>query len=468
MVAYSPFDKRIEDLLPEDLHVLKEVNEGWYIEYKRELVSATALAKAISAFANTYGGWLFLGVKERDKTESVAGSFPGIATKEMEGAIHRLRKSSTDHLNPTPYFKTKALAGPCESIGLPQDCSILAIEIPESNTAPHIHKDGRIYRRVADGSEPKHETDRFILDQLWRRAEPIRTVTREWIESDPEFTEVEKETPYLRLLFCVDPWCQRDPWLGIPISEIRRIMGGEEPGISSTPFDTIYSASEGFVARQVRRNYANVLGLTWRMNRNMSCEIILPFPLYKAGSPGLLKEQFDDYEYGDRYMEVLKRQGLGHINPKVMDLNFSVHLLIGVVIKYRQLLHRAGSIGEFYFKARLLNAWRALPFFDVDVVVDEFEKYGVPMILSKNLTIPDGFEPDSFVRVSESDVQEREDKEQILSGVQAFEIFLRIAISLGVPIEVGGDIGEEKRAVDFVKWMDAGKRAIGRQHKRNK
>ena len=193
MVAYSPFDKRIEDLLPEDLDVLKDANEGWYIEYKSELVSATALAKAISSFANTYGGWLFLGVKERSKTDSVAGLFPGIAKQEMESAIQRLRKSSTDHLNPTPYFKTKALAGPCESIGLPQGRSVLAVEIPESNTAPHIHKDGRIYRRVADGSEPKYETDRFILDQLWGRAEPIKKVTREWVEGDPEFTEVEKK-----------------------------------------------------------------------------------------------------------------------------------------------------------------------------------------------------------------------------------------------------------------------------------
>lgn len=73
MQSYRPFDKRIEDLSPEDLGVLEKVNEGWYVEYKSELVPATALAKAVSAFANTYGGWLFLGVKERSKTEAVAG-----------------------------------------------------------------------------------------------------------------------------------------------------------------------------------------------------------------------------------------------------------------------------------------------------------------------------------------------------------------------------------------------------------
>ena len=467
MVAYSPFNKRIEDLLPDDLDVLKEANEGWYIEYKSELVSATALAKAISAFANTYGGWLFLGVKEQSKTESAAGSFPGIAKQEMEGAIQRLRKSSTDHLNPTPYFKTKVLVGPCERIGLPQDRLVLAVEIPESNTAPHIHKDGRIYRRVADGSEPKHETDRFILDQLWSRADPIKKVTREWVEGDPEFTEGEREIPYFRLLFCVDPWGQRDPWLDTNISDIRRIMGDDDPGISSTPFDTVHTVSGGFIARQVKGNYANILGTTWHMNRNMSCEVVLPLPLYKAGSPGLLREHINDYEQGERYIEVLNGHGLGHMNPKVVDLNFAAHILIGVIAKYRRLLRQAGSTGEFYFKGRLLNAWRALPFFDVEVVVREFERHGVPMIFSKSMSIPDGADPESFVRVSEPDVQEVEGKEQVAVALQAFQIFVRIAISLGVPVEVNGDVEEEERVVGYEEWMDAGKRAIRRQHSRN-
>lgn len=57
---YSPFDKSIRDLEASDLAILKIVHEGWYVEYKSELVKAPALAKALSAFANTYGGWLFL------------------------------------------------------------------------------------------------------------------------------------------------------------------------------------------------------------------------------------------------------------------------------------------------------------------------------------------------------------------------------------------------------------------------
>ena len=46
------------------------------MEYKSEAVPARALAKSLSAFANTYGGWLFVGVREESKDNAVAGSFP--------------------------------------------------------------------------------------------------------------------------------------------------------------------------------------------------------------------------------------------------------------------------------------------------------------------------------------------------------------------------------------------------------
>ena len=232
MQMYSPFDKGISDLRPADLATLKSVHEGWYVEYKGDLINASALAKAVSAFANTYGGWLFLGVKEQSRDNSVAGEFPGIPEAAVDGALQRLRQSTATYLNPTPFFETKVIPGPCVEIGLAEGKSVVAIEIPESHTAPHVHNDGRIYRRVADGSEPKPETDRFILDQLWRRADPILEMTRKWVERDPEFSKAEAENPYVRLLLCVDPWSQRDPQLLAPLSEIRKILTSCEPDTS--------------------------------------------------------------------------------------------------------------------------------------------------------------------------------------------------------------------------------------------
>ena len=246
MQRYSPFDKAIHELQPSDLTILRNVHEGWYVEYKRQVVNAGALAKSLSAFANTYGGWLFIGVQEQSKDNAVAAKFLGIPEEDVDGILQSLRHSAADHLNPTPFFNPTVLRGPCAENGLAKGKAIIVVEVPQSHTAPHVHKDGRIYRRVADGSEPKPETDRFLLDQLWRRAEPLREMTRKWIERDPEFSREEEKMPYVRVLLCVDPWRQHAAWLGARLPEIRRVLTNSAiAGIPVVPFDTVHTTAEG-------------------------------------------------------------------------------------------------------------------------------------------------------------------------------------------------------------------------------
>ena len=86
MPQYSPFNKPITDLQPSDLAVLKSVSEGWYVDYKRDLIDAGGMAKALSAFANSYGGWLFFGIKERSKDDPVAGEFCGLSVRDVDVA----------------------------------------------------------------------------------------------------------------------------------------------------------------------------------------------------------------------------------------------------------------------------------------------------------------------------------------------------------------------------------------------
>ena len=86
----------------------------------------------------------------------------------------------------------------------------------------------------------------------------------------------------------------------------------------------------------------------------------------------------------------------GHTEPRIADLNFMVHLLISVISKYQRLLKLTDAHGDFYFKARVLNAWRILPFIDVESILDEFNTHGIPMIMDSTVTIPTGTTPDSL------------------------------------------------------------------------
>ncbi|MEO1341679.1 MAG: ATP-binding protein, partial [Cyanobacteria bacterium J06635_13] len=66
-MTYNPFDKLpTEKLTIEDLNQLltKSVAEGYYVEYKSEFVKNEKIGWSISSFANTYGGWYFVGVEE--------------------------------------------------------------------------------------------------------------------------------------------------------------------------------------------------------------------------------------------------------------------------------------------------------------------------------------------------------------------------------------------------------------------
>ena len=454
MSQYSPFDKSIADLQPSDLAVLKFVSEGWYVDYKRDLIDSGGMAKALSAFANTYGGWLFFGVSELSKDDPVADEFTGLSDRDVDVARQRLRQSAAGHLNPVPFFQTSVLRGPCVEIGLPEDRSVVAVEIPQSPTAPHVHKDGRIYRRVADGSEPKPETDRFILDQLWRRAEPIREMTREWIERDPELSKSEGENPFLRLLFCVDPWQQRDPRLNRQIADIRGVLNSKVIGLPLVGFDTVYSTEDGFVARHKYNNDPGNQLLTWRMGWDMRGELVVPIPLYTVDLPDLVTGSLAGYLYGHRFIEILNKQGYKY--SRIVDLNFVVNMLAGVVSQYRRFLNLAGEKGEFYFKVRVLNSWRVTPFVDAETVLQEFDQYGVPMVLDSEMTVPMGSDPDSFAHIREQDEQVSEHR---AVAVQAMLLFRFVAMAFSVPF-----FAEE---IPLKEFLATGERAMSNQEMRS-
>ena len=435
MTTYSPFDdKPIRNLEAPDLIVLKTVREGWYVEYKSSLVAPAALAKAISAFANTYGGWLFLGIGEASKHDAVAGSFPGLSNVELDVTLQRARQCAAAYLNPTPHFVTRTIRGPCCEIGLAAESSIIVLQVPESHTAPHIHKDGRIYRRVADSSEPKPENDRFMLDQLWHRGDLIRDYTREWIEDDPEFSKDEKEMPYVRLLLSADPWRQRDLWLDATLPKIRTILKS-----NPVPLDTFYTTADGFIARQVKDNNPYNLVLTWKIRRNLECEIIVQLPRYVSDSVEELGVELDGYKHAERLLKILQAQS--YSQPRIADLNFLLALMVDIAVKYRRLLRLAEAGGDFYFKVRMLNVWRFLPFVDVDAILNEYEKYGLPISMDREVMYPTGKGPESFQLLEGKNDPVEEDDEAYSDSelMQAHLMFTRTALALGVPVQVEAD-----------------------------
>lgn len=460
MQSYSPFNSSIQDLCTADLAVLRTVSEGWYVEYKRDWSSASALAKSISALANTYGGWLFLGITEESKANPVAGSFPGISSDQADAVLQRLRKAAADHLNPTPHFETKLLGGPNTDLGLPSDRAVICVWVPQSKTAPHVHSSGQIYRRVSDASEPTPEKDRFVLDQLWRRSDDIRQQHKEWFNRDPELSEHEQNLPYVRLMLVADPWSRRDLWIGAEEGPIRAALS-ESTGVSAIPFDTVYTYSDGFIGRQLNGNDPENLTLTWRLRRNLVSDVLIPLPLYHVTDVNLLRLQLTGYEHTDRYLKLLRRHQTSTL--RVVDLNYLLNVFIGVAEVQDKLCKLASWSDSYYLKIKLLNCWRTTPFIDTTHVLSHVEQRGLPMCLDRTSACPSGTSPENYIEVSRYSEFDSHETRVIVQGML---MFAPLAISFGLPISAPNE-EESKDEPYYQALQQAGRRAIEVQRLRN-
>ena len=406
MTSYSPFDKSISALEPEDLAILREVPESWYVEYKRTIDDPKTLAKALGALANTYGGWLIIGVDQSDNPKNTAQEFVGLTHEQLSLLLQRLGSSINAHIRPVPHYDHRILAGACETIGLGEERSIVVIHVPMSVRTPHIHSDGRVYQRVGDTSQPQPIRERRLLDELLQRADRVREDTRRWIEADPEFSKGEGEAPYLRLMLAPDQWVKKYRLASIPIAHFKEILNHPEPPLASIAFDSIHWTHDGIIARHVYSNNPRMLGLTFRIYADYSCEFIIPLNVVSGVTSQLLHVLSESYDCAASYVQLLVDKGYWRedewLTLDVVDLNPLLKLLIALTHQYRAVLRLVTPDPRFHFKARILQAWRKVIFLDVPQVIESFARHGVPMLMHDEVTIPPGTDPDTFFPVSTS------------------------------------------------------------------
>lgn len=141
-------------------------NENYFFEYKIDKVEPAKLVKEISAFANTYGGYIFLGV---DDNKNIIG-----CTAWDEQRIHITIHNG---ITPTPQFDVKRFSA--------DDKIIYVIKIEEGAMPPYITNKGDICERVSSGSCVVTESGK--LNQMYhKRADQLVH-----IKSQIEIPEVE-------------------------------------------------------------------------------------------------------------------------------------------------------------------------------------------------------------------------------------------------------------------------------------
>lgn len=408
---FSPFDKPLSEINGVDLATLRGASEGWYIEYKSQLTSARSFAKSLSAFANQYGGWLFVGIEEDPQTLT-AKSFPGVPKDEASLILETIRNASKDLLNPEVYYEVRVFTGPIDEIDLPSGRDVVIVMIPPGPDSPYVHADGRIYRRVADSSDPKPETDRSTLDRLWDRAETSRAKLKAFVTRRPITSKGEENSCYLHVSILSDPYELRGDWYAGGYSAFVDTMRG-----NPIPFDNFFTRSRGYIARQISGNDPYHRLFTWDFD--LHCHSFVTLPITFLSSPYVVG--LDGYSNGSLFAELLEKSRIQ--NSRLLDLNMVFEALIAIANRHRTLVATAGIRGPFFVKASLENVWRTVPFLDMASWIQHCSKHGVPVVQDENALAPPGIDLSTFAVFPEQDISTAD-----------LTFFYEDAIHIGIPI----------------------------------
>lgn len=125
-------------------------DETFFFEFKEDAETPNGLAKEICAFANTFGGYIFIGV---DDNKKVTGS-PSWTEEKINNIIY-------NNISPTPKFDIKKFVAEDGE-------QVFVVKIEEGFEPPYIStKKGIIYYRVSSSSCPVK--DAYVLNHLYNK-----------------------------------------------------------------------------------------------------------------------------------------------------------------------------------------------------------------------------------------------------------------------------------------------------------
>jgi len=177
---YSPFTDKSGNFIDisrlQHRHLMqlisKEIQEGYQVEYKSSMSDSVKkkIPKIITSFANSAGGWLFVGVDEKtnelDKLEKSSRT-------DYSQIISQLLR---EHVSPLPRFDARFLKSKNSSFG------VLAVYIFEGNNPPYV-ADGTIYVRNGSSSEPV-KSQRTEIDILYQKAKDFDSKIKDFCKRD--------------------------------------------------------------------------------------------------------------------------------------------------------------------------------------------------------------------------------------------------------------------------------------------
>ena len=430
---FNPLGKRLDQVTADDLAKLRDVAEGWYVDYKSKVLSLADLAKHMSALANQYGGWLYFGVVEDGGTRT-ATSFPGISIEESNQLSTKLREATSTHISPPLLYEEKVLSGPSETVGLAEGQAVHIVGIPQGIDPPYIHSTGRVYRRLADHSKPIiAEVDRHAMDVLFERGKSFRTRINERFRRIPELREEQKNASFAYIYLSPDLRLP-DPPGELSLSQFRNFCRNKDSaqGGISVPLDQVRVTQFGYAGRQVENNSPEFAGLGIRWWHDGVARIELPINTWTL-------EQFakncSQYRYFKEFGSEMLVQRLA--KASICDFSFVVQALAALTNLHSCLRIAVGDTRPLYAACEMRNLFYRVPFFNSSAFIVRCKQDGIPLLTERNIAFPEHPYFDNMLVVGDtnsSSATEASDRipSDVLPYVKVAGLIAGILTSIGV------------------------------------
>jgi len=427
---YTPFEKDLDALTESDLEKLIEnkIAEGWYIEYKSRVpgekneFDRVKIAKSISSFANTKGGWIFWGI---DCADNFPTQLSGIDTSTHRNFQDTLSQIIASNISPKPIYHFK-------EVSLASGSIIFVILVEESPLPPYITSQGVIYQR--ENNESKPIKDRYVIEKLNERAKDyINSIenfsqfdlgqTRGQTESNQSFLELylfPKPFNSFRLKKFHESQFFKDVATRFYQSVDFQFSTTEKMVPMSLLFNSIYNTGHSLIIRALNDSNLIYKGTTAELFFNGNLKFTFAVNSFQTNN---IPEHYQDSQIAnyllDKYTpfetveEFSPFPHLRHIEPntvtrrKLTDFashvefidGFDLIMVITILLeKYKAVLqdNNFEMSADIGMRARVTNTWRKFVFFDNENYLEKIKLFNIPIIPKNEIEMPEFRNGNSF------------------------------------------------------------------------
>lgn len=384
-MPFNPFAAPLgAALTPTDLLRLTEnkVAEGFYVEYKQQLPAHHKVARSIASFANTSGGWYIVGVLT--DAHNVPIAIPGFPADQYADPISTIQEVCKTHIDPVPIFHIQVVT-------LVDGRLVLAVYVPDGQSTPFVTKDGRVYRRVGESSDPVSETDRHALNQIIERGREVRQRFAEFAVDPRPWSKLDLD-PWAALYLAPYPpgaierrdvrneetlhsllEASRRP-ISIPIGDHTLTSG-------HVPFSDAHPTIDGLVLRQTWRGYAGERAFSMWLDESGRAKMFVP--LNPRSGIEAWTQEYRSASAGLVVQERIIGTERAWLNLHRIDIDRLWLSVACLVAYYREWLNPGPTVTDFMVSIELRNVGRIVPFLDHDAWAVYTGRFGLPITFAE-------------------------------------------------------------------------------------